>query len=75
MIKLTVEPWKIEKVGTVFIPPNHKGPIELKGWEFEGVGTCREGVVLALIHAIGELQFALAKTVQEPGGDGTVSMD
>lgn len=75
MIKLTVEPWKITKRGTVTIPPNHAGPIQMEGFEFEGVNSCREGAVLALIYAIGELQFALAKHVQEPGGDGTVAMD
>ena len=75
MITLTAEPWKIKTIGEVRIPPNHVGPIELTGWEFEGVQTCREGVVLALVHAIGELQFALMKNLQEPGGQDTVAID
>lgn len=75
MITLTPEPWKIKKRGTVTIPPNHAGPILVEGFEFDGVKSCREGAVLALVYAIGELQFALAKHLQEPGGDGTVAMD
>jgi hypothetical protein len=68
------KPWKITKVGTITIPPNHAGPIFIEGFDFEGC-SCREAAVLAMTHAIGELQFALMKHLQEAGGDGTAVID
>ena len=50
------------------------GWIELEGYEADDC-MCREVAILALIHAIGELQRELNLLVYKPGGSGLVSVD